>query len=168
MKERAKSNVKKSQKSPFPKLAILCDCSSHLILGLRTDQGPGPDYEYFQPLLDQATRKTRITRLLADAGFDSETNHTYARHEHGTAAIIPPTSGRPSDKPPVGKFRRRMKTLWEQYRKEYGQRSQVETSNSMLKRLLGSALRATSGWGRHREMSLRVLTLNLMILAHHA
>jgi len=47
----------------------------------------------------------------------------------------------------------------------YGQRWQVETFFSMIKRLLDSFLRATSWAAQHREMCLRVLTLNFMIVA---
>ena len=64
-----------------------------------------------------------------------------------------------------GAHRRAMKEKWEDYRKPYGQRWQVETVNSMLKRLLGSALRAIKHWSRNREMVLRMLTLNIMIIA---
>ena len=46
----------------------------------------------------------------------------------------------------------------------YGQRWQVETVNSMLKRLLGSALRARRYWSQCREITLRSLTLNIMII----
>jgi len=46
----------------------------------------------------------------------------------------------------------------------YGQRWQAETTNSMLKRLLGSALRARHYWSQCRETVLRGLTLNIMIL----
>jgi hypothetical protein len=49
-------------------------------------------------------------------------------------------------------------------RSRYGQRWQSETVNSMLKRLLGSALRARSYWSQCRETVLRALTLNVMIL----
>ena len=46
----------------------------------------------------------------------------------------------------------------------YGQRWQVETVNSMIKRNLGSALRAQTARRRTRELLLRVVTHNLMIL----
>ena len=49
-------------------------------------------------------------------------------------------------------------------RSRYGQRWQVETVNSMLKRLLGSALRARNYHSQCRELRLRALTLNVMIL----
>ena len=44
------------------------------------------------------------------------------------------------------------------------QRWQVETVNSMLKRLMGSALRARNYWSQCRETVLRAITLNVMIL----
>jgi Transposase DDE domain len=164
-KNKGKSASGKQKKSSFPKLALLCDCLSHLTLSLRTDRGPGADHGYFKPLLDDAAALFSIDRLLADAGFDAESHHAYARDEHGTVAIIPAQIGRPTAKPPAGRYRRRMKTRWDQYKKRYGQRWQVETVNSMLKRLLGSALRAAKHWSRCREMTLRLLTLNIMILA---
>lgn len=123
------------------------------------------DHNYFKPLLDNAAGMFTLGRVLADAGFDSEAHHEYAREELGVVAIIPPTVGRPTDKPLTGKHRRRLRVRWEQYKKRYGQRWQVETVNSMYKRLLGSALRAVKYWSRCREMSLRLLTLNIMILA---
>jgi transposase len=46
----------------------------------------------------------------------------------------------------------------------YGQRWQVETVNSMMKRNMGSALRAHTARRRSRELLLRVLTHNLMII----
>jgi hypothetical protein len=46
----------------------------------------------------------------------------------------------------------------------YTQRWQVETVNSMIKRNLGSALRARSNRRREMEMILRGITHNLMLL----
>jgi hypothetical protein len=155
----------KHPKSSFPKLALLCDCLSHLTLSLQTDRGPGSDHKYLKPLMDHASEMFLIRRLLADAGFDSEHHHVWTREQHGAKAIIPATIGRPTNKPLKGAHRREMKEHWEKYQKQYGQRWQVETVNSMLKRLLGSALRAIKHWSRCREMVLRMLTLNIMIIA---
>jgi Transposase DDE domain len=48
--------------------------------------------------------------------------------------------------------------------KLYGQRAQVETVNSMMKRNLGDALRARTPEGRRKEQMLRAITHNLMIV----
>jgi hypothetical protein len=49
-------------------------------------------------------------------------------------------------------------------KKKYGQRWQVETVNSMIKRLLGSALRSRKTRTQNQEIRLRAITHNVMIL----
>ncbi len=145
----------------FPKAGIVCDCRSHLILSIVPERGPGSDASHFQRAFDQAHRRIRFAALAADAGYDGEHNHVYAR-SRGVRTLIPPLIGRPTDKPPGGYWRRMMKRVLP--RSRYGQRWQAETTNSMLKRLLGSALRARTYWSQCRETVLRGLTLNIMIL----
>ena len=45
-----------------------------------------------------------------------------------------------------------------------GQRWQIETVNSMIKGLQGSALRARNYWTQQRAIVLRILTHNVMII----
>jgi hypothetical protein len=47
-------------------------------------------------------RRARFEVLLADADFDAGRLHAAVR-SHGIRTIIPPTRGRPSDKPPAGR-----------------------------------------------------------------
>jgi hypothetical protein len=145
----------------FPKAGIVCDCKSHLILSLVPERGPGSDASHFQRGFDEAQRRIRFTALAADAAYDGEHRHAYAR-SRGVRTLIPPLIGRPTAKPPRGYWRRTMKHVLP--RSRYGQRWQIETTNSMLKRLLGSALRARTYWSQCRETMLRGLTLNIMIL----
>jgi hypothetical protein len=145
----------------FPKAGIVCDCQSHMILSIVPERGPGSDASHFQRAFDQAQRRIRFAALAADAGYDGEHNHVYAR-SRGVRTLIPPLIGRPTAKPPRGYWRRTMKRVLP--RSRYGQRWQAETTNSMLKRLLGSALRARTYWSQCRETVLRGLTLNIMIL----
>ncbi len=49
-------------------------------------------------------------------------------------------------------------------KKTYGQRWQVETVFSMIKRNFGSALRAKRYWSQCREMMLMALTHNLAVI----
>ncbi|WP_417382890.1 transposase, partial [Gimesia sp.] len=88
--------------------------------------------------------------------------HLFARQEHGMRTIIPATRGRPTKKLPKGYWRRLMTTRLNS--EKYGQRWQVETVNSMIKRMQGSALRARSYWSQCREIVLRTITHNIMIL----
>lgn len=146
----------------FPKIGVVTDCKSHLVLAVVHDRGPSPDVRHYRRALDQAHRRLTLTTLLADAGYDSEASHEYAREVCGVRSLIPAKIGRTTDKPPRGHYRRIMKSRIHITR--YNQRVQVETTISMLKRLLGSALRARKTSQQTREASLKVITLNIMIL----
>jgi hypothetical protein len=146
----------------FPKAGILCDCDSHMILAVVPGHGPKPDRLHYRQAIEEARRRVRIRVLAADAGYDSEAAHVYARDHCGIRSLIPALIGRRTDKPLSGYWRRQMKARI--HRTRYGSRWQVETVNSMLKRLLDSALRARKPWTQNREIVLRALTLNVMIL----
>lgn len=147
----------------YPAIVLVCDCESHLVLAAVPSQGPGPEIVHFRKALNQALDNVQINTLAADAGYDSEATHQYARTKKGVRTLIPARIGRPTDKPPCGYWRRKMRSRLHCTR--YGQRWQAETVNSMLKRLLGCELRARTYWSRYREMMLMVVTLNIMILA---
>ena len=146
----------------FPKLSIVCVCKTHLILSAIPTRGPGPDVNQFCKTLKPALEKVRIEKILADAGYDSEANHKYAREVQQIESIIPAKHGRPTKLLPRGKYRREMRTNFK--KKLYGQRWQVETVFSMIKRNFGSALRAKRYWSQCREMMLIVLTHNLAVI----
>lgn len=146
----------------FPKAALIADCDSHLALGVHFERGPSNDLGHFGKLFCQVIRKHRIDTLYADAGYDAEWVHEVVREEFGTRTIIPPKIGRPTDKPPSGSYRR-----WMHYhlkRTRYGQRWQVETVFSMIKRRLGDTLAACSYWSQQRAAWLKVIAHNILIL----
>jgi hypothetical protein len=113
----------------------------------------------------------RRFKVAADSGFDSEANHRLARRDMGLASLIPPECGRPRSDggPPRSPWRRRMSRLLataeSRRRCGYTQRWQSETVNSMIKRNLGSALRGRTAWSRKRDMAMKSLTHDLMIMA---
>lgn len=147
-----------------PKLAIATDTRSHLIVAALARTGMGSDCRDFQPVARDACRRSRVTQILADAGYDSESNHRFARDELGVEALIKHGMGRPGT--PQKLWRRLMarKLAGSQAGKDYGQRAQAETANSMMKRNLGDSLRSRSDNGRQLEQLLRVLTHNIMVL----
>jgi hypothetical protein len=155
----------------LPKLSLACDSASHLILSATASTGGGGDHPFFNNLLLHACRRSQDTVkcVVADAGYDSEENHRQAWLGMNVCSIIPPRSGRPTTKPPPPDqpLRRRMHRYFKKKREQtlYGQRWQSETVNSMIKRNLGSALRARTTIHRRHELLLRVLTHNIMLLA---
>ena len=153
-----------TQYKRWPKLAVVCDCSNHMILSVLTIRGPGVDVNQFEKILTPTAHKYAIDYILADAGYDSESNHRFARDDLHITSIIPPKSGRPTlyPKPFKGKYRELMRTEFD--KKKYGQRWQVETVMSMIKRNQGECLSSKSYWSQNREMMLKVLTHNIGII----
>jgi hypothetical protein len=152
----------------LPKLSLAVHAASHLILAARATTGCGSDHRHFGPLLCQAKTRMPLEVALADAGYDSEANHVRARCELGVRSLIPATIGRPGTKGPSGYYRRLMRRRFKvgANKKLYGQRWQAETVNSMVKRNLSSACRARTPCGRKKDLLLRAVTHNLMIVTN--
>lgn len=118
-------------------------------------------------LLEPALRRHRFATLLGDAGYESEGVHRRCREELGVRSIIPTTRrGRPRHSGARnaigGRWRRQLHRSFP--RRTYGQRWQIETVFSMIKRRLGSALRSRRPYALNREVMLRAITHNLMII----
>lgn len=146
----------------YPKVGIVADSATHLVLSGVPERGPYPDIVHFEKAIIEAEKNIHSKILTADAGYDSEKSHTFAREKFNIRSIIPPKTGRQTTKLPSGKWRKIMATRFN--KKLYGQRWQVETVNSMIKRNLGSFLRAKTYWAQCREMMLRLFTHNVMVV----
>ena len=164
VKRRAKGGNawQKTTYKRFPKLGVLCDCDTHMILAAVPGRGPGPDITHFETALCQALRRSRLETLYADAGYDAEWAHDVARRDLGVRTVIPPRIGRPTDKAPTGRWRKVMSERM--HLTNYGQRWQDETVFSMIKRRQGSAVHATSYWSQCRGLMLKAITHNILIL----
>lgn len=114
----------------------------------------------------------RDRTLLGDGAFDAEHNRALARRGLGIRSTVIPLNRRNSGRKwPKTRYRRQMvrrsrrKPRRSRHRRVYGQRWQIESGFSRSKRLLGSALRARKRVTQEKEILLRVLTHNLMLLA---
>jgi Transposase DDE domain len=148
----------------YAKLELAVDTVNHVILAALAGRGPRPDTDRYVPLLKATLGQVGVDATLADAGYDSEPNHQYARDKHGVRSFMPATIGRPTDKLPTGRYRRQMKQRLTKDYGRYGQRWQVECTNSMFKRRLTTTVAARSYWGQCRELLLIVLTYQCMLV----
>ena len=146
----------------YPKLGVVSDVTNHFILAFQSGRGPKPDVDEFEGLISQACTRVRLKCVIADAGYDSESNHQFAREKMSLRTIIPPKHGRPTEKPAKGRYRRLMQTRFDH--ENYCKRAQVETVMSMIKRRQGAHCKGRTYWSRCRELHLMGLTHNIMIL----
>jgi hypothetical protein len=139
--------------------------ASHRVLAARAALDNGSDAPDFDPLLYKAWRRASVRTVVADAGYDSEANHRIARLDMGVRSVIPAKIGRPSAKSPVGRYRRLMRQRFARKadKRAYGQRSQIETVNSMMKRNFGEHLRSIRPSRRKQEMLFRSVIHNLLL-----
>jgi len=146
----------------YAKLGLVCDTSCHFILSIRVGRGPRPDVDELVPLVTNAVRSMLLKCLSADAGYDSEANHRFARDTCGIRTVIPAKHGRPTEKPARGRYRGLMQTRFDE--KQYHTRAQVETVMSMIKRRQGAHARGRTYHAQCRDLRLMALTHNVMIL----
>jgi Transposase DDE domain len=146
----------------YPKLGLVSDTNCHFILAMRVGRGPRPDVDEFRPLVKEALRAMSLSRMVADAGYDSEPNHRFARERCGIRTVIPAKHGRPTTKPATGHYRRLMQVRFDT--DAYRNRVQVETVMSMVKRNQLPHVRGHSYQSQCRDLRLMVLTHNIGIL----
>ena len=133
-------------KSRYPKLSVVGDTANHLILGVGIDRGPKPDLSEARPTVRETLCPTTVggpagrSRAIEAEDFHRSvgTNWAFAASFPTTDRGRPRPDGRP--RPVRGRYRQLMKSHFPKVL--YGQRWQVETIFSMLKRNFGSALRA--------------------------
>jgi hypothetical protein len=151
--------------SRYAKLEAAFDCQSHLMIGVLASRGPRVDTDRFVPLLEATLANVQTDAALADAGYDSEANHVYARQTRGVRSFIPAKIGRPSSKPPSGRYRRQMRQRLNKRYGRYGQRWQAESGFSMFKRRVGAVVHARTYWTQCEDLLLKSITYNLMLIS---
>ena len=155
------------RKRAWPKLTAVWLTHSHLILGAVTGVGPTQDSPDFTPALQQAAALLAIDTVLADAAYDAEHNHQLCRDTLGIRQSIVPLNPRNTGRRwPRTPYRRALRQHFPHA--TYQQRWHAESGFSRHKRRLGSALTTRTTPAHRRELVLRVLTHNLMLLARRA
>jgi transposase len=151
----------------WPKLTPVFHTASPLILGAVPGVGPSQDSPDFAPAMRQASGLVRIDAVLGDAGYDGERNHRLCREDLGVRQAVIRLNRRNTGRHwPKTPYRRAMRHRFPAA--TYNQRWHAESGFSQHKRRLGSALSARNDASQARELALRVLTHNLMLLAETA
>ncbi|MBD0274881.1 MAG: transposase [Acetobacteraceae bacterium] len=151
----------------WPKLTAVVHAHLHLILGAVPGVGPSQDSPDFAPAMRQAAGLIQIDTALGDAGYDAEHNHRLCREDLGVRQTVIRLNRRNTGRRwPKTPYRRAMRRHFP--KALYNQRWHAESGFSGHKRRLGSALTARDDAAQARELALRVLTHNLMLLAEPA
>jgi len=150
------------QRSHFVKLTIVCDTRSQFILAAHVSRGPSNDSPQFPLCIPPAAGRLRLRRVLGDAAYDNEDHHRLCRETLRIPESIIPARQRNTKRWPQAPYRRQMKKAFPKER--YGQRWQVESSISRLKRRITSSLMSRTWSNQVAEALLIVLTYDLMMV----
>jgi hypothetical protein len=151
-------------------LTAVVEIHSHLYLSCYVSKGPSQDSPQLRPAVRAAQARCRLDTLLGDSGYDGEHQHAWCRQKQGVRLTLFALNRRNTGRRwPKTRYRRQMKRYFRRRGKRrgkrlYGQRWQAESVFSRGKRRLGSALRARKWANQKKEIQLKTLTHNLLLL----
>ena len=130
------------------------------VLAQAARQGPWNDCTTLRPLVSAAHEVTPVGLVLADAEFDNERNHLHIREVVGADSVIPAKRGKADWK--IRGVRAQMRRRFP--RKRYGQRAQVESVFSVVKRKLSAKAPGRSQETQRRQAMLLGVAYNIYLL----
>jgi transposase len=118
-------------------------------------------------LVTNAVQRFDIVKVMADMSYSSRSNHQLAR-DLGFEIFVPYESNTvepPDDGSGWTEDWRRFRDDPEGFFREYHRRSNVESSNSSIKRLFPSELRSETFAGHVNELLCKLICYNLVVSA---
>ena len=167
---RAKGSTATHKARAYQKWAAALWTGPQLVTAQLSKAGPCGDYPDLPPLAEAALAAVSDALILADAGYDCESNHVFCREQLGVQALIPAKTRR-YVAGPRRPYRAEMVTALgcttlgvegqAEPRRLYRQRWLVETLMSVVKRKWGEALTARLPLMQEGQALLRGLVYNL-------
>ena len=142
----------------FVKQTVAVETRKQLIVAVKFRKGPSNDSPDFPRVLEKVLPAGLPVKLVvADKGYDAESNHAYAREVLGARTMIPVRYRGPGIRV-GGRYRRR--NLRDFDEDAYHQRAKVETVFSVEKRKMGSHVLARVPSQQHKELIFRAFSYN--------
>lgn len=143
---------RRGKSAAFVKLSAVVICGMLLPASMVLSWGRSNDMCQGPVAVQKAADSVRARALYADRGYDGERLHTLCREQLGIESFIPPVP-KTADGSVRTRYRSKMTTL----PKRFGQRWQIESFFSALKRTTGHGLRARGPANPLTEAAFRVL-----------
>ncbi len=145
----------------YLKATFIGETRTQKILLVRIRRGPDNDGKDLIPAYHKLSLldSRKVKRAVGDKGYDDEKNHRFIREQLGAFSIIPARKNRSEDYRTTGKYRREMRAGYSVV--DYHQRSKMETINSVIKRKMGSTIRARLCKCQNIEIMFRAFAYNI-------
>jgi transposase len=150
------------------KVHLMCGVKTNIVTAVEISGWMANDTTYFEPLFERTVKHFQVDEVSLDKAYLSHKNMELAALA-GTAPYIPFKS----NTVPVemdGSIWAKMYHLFmfnrDEWLEHYHQRSNVETTFSMIKGKFGDAVRSKSEIGQINEVLCKVLCHNLVVVIH--
>ena len=142
----------------YMKQTMAVETRKRLIVAVKFRRGPSNDSLDFPRVLKKVLpAQLPVKLVLADKGYDAESNHEYAQEVLGARTMIPVRYRGPGIRM-GGRYRRR--NLRAHDEDAYHQRAKEETVFSVEKRKMGSHVLAWNASQQHKELIFRAFSYN--------
>jgi hypothetical protein len=144
----------------YLKQTIAIEARKQLIVAVKFRRGPSNDSpDFIWTLKKVKAAELPVKLVVADKGYDAESNHAYAQDVLGARTAIPV---RAASRPKIKMRGRRRKKQAKCFDKRGydSHRPKVETVNSVEKRTMGSIVLARIPSQQHKELVFRALSYN--------
>jgi hypothetical protein len=143
------------------KWVVVADLDPQFLFSQIARRGPWNDCANLPVVVQAASERTPIGLVLADAEFDSESNHTNIRRELGAQSVIPAKRGKKTWR--IHGVRAEMRRSFPQ--RLYRRRALIESLFSSIKRQLSARAPGRSLHTQMRQALLLSLSFNLYRLS---
>ena len=150
------------------KIHVAVDVKSKQVISLHLSPGSQHDTQFFDVLVKKASERVKISKVLADCGYDSNKNHAILKRKRIESGILPRlASGLPWSREPTPGARASVVLRWradpERWKDEVGyrQRQSVESYFAAFKRIFGECVQNGRWENVLEELYLKVWLYNL-------
>jgi transposase len=146
-------------KEAYIKNSITADVEKQVILASRPRKDKGHDTLDFVPLVRRTSHVAGITTVIADKGYDSETNHEFVRNVIKAKTVIPVRRMGRKPYKVSGRFRKEM--VRKRDKKTYKKRQGIETVFFVMKAVFGDTVYSRSTRQQKKELKSICVAYNL-------
>ena len=143
----------------FVKVSIAADMNHQIVCAIKIRHQPRHDNINFAPLLEKTNQIIPVNTVVADKGYDSESNHVAAKNLGIASVIIPPRYADVPVRKTKGHYRKALKRNGYDC-VIYHQRNKVETIFSVIKRMFGDCVTSRNIVTINHELIYRVIAYN--------
>ncbi len=146
-------------KEAYIKNSITVDVVKQVVIASMSRKDKGHDMLDFVPLMKETAKTVGIKTVIADKGYDSESNHVFVRTVIGAKTVIPVRRLRKGTQNISGRFRKQMASNCD--KRTYRKRQGIETVFFVMKAVFGDTVYSRSTQLQKKELKAVCVAYNL-------